>query len=57
MYDLLVGFYQNGKPILLSLIHIFSSGLVRRGLVGAVDLEAYDYTVGSVSPILSLIHI
>lgn len=28
-----------------------SSGLVRRGLVGAVDLEAYDYTVGSVSPI------
>ena len=28
-----------------------SSGLVRRGLVGAVDLEAYDYAVGSVSPI------
>lgn len=27
------------------------SGRVRRGLVGAVDLEAYDYTPGSTSPI------
>lgn len=28
-----------------------SSGLVRRGLVGAVDLEAYDYAAGSTSPV------
>ena len=27
------------------------SGKVRKGLVGAVDMEAYDYTAGSVSPI------
>ena len=27
------------------------SGKVRKGLVGAVDLEAYDYAAGSVSPI------
>lgn len=27
------------------------SGKVRKGLVGAVDLEAYDYEAGSVSPI------
>ena len=27
------------------------SGLVRRGLMGAVDLTAYDYSVGSKSPI------
>ena len=27
------------------------SGAVRRGIVGAVDLDAYDYTPGSVSPI------
>lgn len=27
------------------------SGAVRKGLVGKVDLEAYDYTPGSVSPI------
>lgn len=28
-----------------------ASGAVRKGLVGAVDLEAYDYHAGSVSPI------
>ena len=28
-----------------------SDGRVRRGIIGAVDLEAYDYRAGSVSPI------
>ena len=37
-----------------SLIYVerrLSSGAVRKGLVGTVDLEAYDYHAGSVSPI------
>ncbi|MBQ4048931.1 MAG: DUF1015 domain-containing protein [Clostridia bacterium] len=37
-----------------SLIYVerrLASGAVRKGLVGAVDLEAYDYHAGSVSPI------
>ncbi len=37
-----------------SLVYVerrLASGAVRKGLVGAVDLEAYDYHAGSVSPI------
>lgn len=28
-----------------------SNGSMRRGLVGAIDLEAYDYTPGTTAPI------
>jgi uncharacterized protein (DUF1015 family) len=37
-----------------SLVYVereLSNGLVRRGLIGAVDLEAYDYSPGSGTPI------
>ncbi len=49
--------YQNSdlfREFPASLIYVerrLASGAVRKGLVGAVDLEAYDYHAGSVSPI------
>ena len=49
--------YQNSdlfREFTSSLIYVerrLSSGAVRKGIVGAVDLEAYDYHAGSVSPI------
>ena len=41
-------------PVPVSYVYVertLASGIVRKGLVGAVDLDAYDYHAGSVTPI------
>lgn len=43
--------FREYKNVFIYVRRTFASGLVRTGLLGAVDLEAYDYTPGSHSPI------
>ena len=45
------GRFQEYPDALIYVERTLDSGKIRRGLVGAVDLEAYDYEPGSVSPI------
>ena len=45
------GRFQEYPDALIYVERTLDSGKVRRGLVGAVDLEAYDYEPGAASPI------
>ncbi len=45
------GIFDEYKNSMIFVERTLKDGRVRRGIVGAVDLEAYDYSVGSTSPI------
>ena len=45
------GRFQEYPEALIYVERTLDNGRVRRGLVGAVDLEAYDYEPGSASPV------
>ncbi len=45
------GLFREYQNAVILVERTLADGRTRRGMVGAVDLEAYDYTVGSTSPI------
>lgn len=45
------GIFKSYNDSLIYVERTLENGSVRKGLIGMVDLEAYDYTIGAVSPI------